>query len=250
MTFSTVSLRVFTAGVALAAACGLAACGGTTAGSAAPAPAPATVTVTASSSAASASTSARPGGDSSGSASTSVRPTRPSSTPSAEPSEFETVDPTVDVGTVDQATAVWLDTACTNLTTLLPVLLAVPTLDQTTTPVEEFRTAYRDYYATVADTALQVNGNLVGIDPPAVTDGPALHEAYQYYLKRLADITGSGSIAIDEATDIAGIQAVVEQIQFEIDGLSQEDIGLNSLSGAELQQYMKQIPACSEFVTS
>lgn len=244
MTLSTVSLRVFTAGVALVAACGLAACGGTTAGSAAPAPTPATVTVTAPSQAPA--TSSRPSTSAPDSVSSSARPSRPGSTTT----ELETADVTVDAGTVDQATAVWLDTACTDLTTLLPVLLAVPTLDQATTPLAEFRTAYRDYYATVADTALQVNGNLVQLDPPAVTDGQALHEGYQYYLKRLADITGSGSIAIDQAADIAGIQAVVEQIQFEVDGLSQEDIGLNSLSGAELQSFMRQIPSCSEFVTS
>lgn len=242
MKLSTVPLRALTAGVALAAACGLAACG-TTTGTASPAPAPATVTVTASSDAPA--TSARPTSSASTSAdSSSSRPSRPSTADAPAPDE--PADATVDVGTVDATTAVWLDTACTDLGTLLPALFAVPTLDEATTPVEQFRAAYRDYYANIADTALQINANLGQIDPPAVEGGQALHDGYQYFISRLADITGSGAIAIDSAADNAGIKAAVDQIQFEVESLSQEDIGLNSFSSPELQEYMKQVPSCAE----
>lgn len=248
MKLSTVPLRALTAGVALAAACGLAACG-TTAGTASPAPAPATVTVVASPSDAPA-TSTRPtsSAPSTSADSSSSRPTRPSSPQTSV--DDEPADATVQVGTVDATTAVWLDTACTDLGTLLPALFAVPTLDEATTPFEEFRTAYRDYYANVADTALQINANLGQIDPPAVEGGDALHDGYQYFISRLADITGSGAIAIDAATDNAGVKAAVDQIQFEVESLTQEDIGLNSFSSPELQEYMKQIPSCSELAGS
>ena len=246
MKLSTAPLRALTAGVALAAACGLAACG-TTAGTASPAPSPATVTVTASSeSDAPATSSARPtsSAPSTAAESSSSRPSRPSA-PDAS-TEDEPVEATVDAGTVDATTAVWLDTACTDLGTLLPALFAIPTLDEATTPVDEFRTAYRDYYANIADTALQINANLQQIDPPAVEDGDKLHEGYQYFITRLADITGSGAIAIDGAADNAAVKAAVDQIQFEVENLSQEDIGLNSFESPELQEYLKQIPSCSE----
>ena len=71
---------------------------------------------------------------------------------------------------------------------------------------------------------------------------------------RIARVMGrdfaENAIAIDAATDNAGVKAAVDQIQFEVESLTQEDIGLNSFSSPELQEYMKQIPSCSELAGS
>ena len=64
------------------------------------------------------------------------------------------------------------------------------------------------------------------LDPPSIDGGQALHDGYLNYLIGLADISGSGAIAIDEAPDAQAIADIVDQIEFETDQLGQADYGL------------------------
>ena len=53
------------------------------------------------------------------------------------------------------------------------------------------------------------------LDAPTIEGGQDLHDGYLSYLIQLADISGGGAIAIDDAPDADSIAAIVEQIQFE-----------------------------------
>jgi hypothetical protein len=117
--------------------------------------------------------------------------------------------------------------------------------------VEEFRTAYRDYYASLADTLLEMTGRLSQLDPPLIENGQALHDGYLQYLTKLADISGSGAIAIDEApADPQAIADIVEHIQFDTERLGESDLGLSGFKGEELQALMAQVPACADLLQS
>ncbi len=151
---------------------------------------------------------------------------------------------------LDATTELWLQTSCTDIGTLYAALFAVPTVDETA-PVEEFRTAYRDYYASLADTLLEITGRLSQLDPPQIQDGQALHDGYLQYLVKLADIAGSGSIAIDEApADAQAIADIVEHIEFDTERLGESDLGLADFRGEELQALMAQVPECHDLVES
>ena len=150
---------------------------------------------------------------------------------------------------LDATTAIWLQNSCTDVNTLFGALFAIPTVDETAT-LEEFRAAYRDYYASLADTLLEMTGRMVLLDPPTVDGGQALHDGYLNYLIGLADISGGGAIAIDEAPDAETIAAIVDQIEFETDQLGQADYGLADFQGAELQALMAQVPACEPLLAT
>ena len=94
----------------------------------------------------------------------------------------------VEPAALDATTAIWLQTSCTDITTLFGSLFAIPTVDETA-PVEEFRAAYVDYYSSLADTLLGMTDRLSALDPPTVEGGQALHDGYLNYLIQLADIT-------------------------------------------------------------
>ena len=126
---------------------------------------------------------------------------------------------------------------------------ACPTVDETA-PLEEFRIAYRDYYASLADTLLGMTERMSVLDPPTVDGGQALHDGYLTYLIGLADISGGGAIAIDAAPDADSIAAIVDQIQFETEQLGESDFGLADFQGAELQALMAQVPACQDLLAS
>jgi len=150
---------------------------------------------------------------------------------------------------LDATTAIWLQNSCTDVGTLFGVLFAVPTVDETAS-LEEFRASYRDYYASLDDTLLGMTARMSVLDAPTIEGGQQLHDGYLNYLIQLADISGSGAIAIDNAADADSIAAIVEQIQFETEQLGESDLGLAGFHGAELQDLMAQVPACQELLTS
>lgn len=228
--------RVFVAGLATLTVL-VVGCGSSVGGTAAPAP-----------NATTSATSATTTTDTTTSATTTSSSTTGSRTTRSTTTETTTTAETTTGAELDETTAVWLDTACSDLTVLLTTLFALPTVDATT-PFEDYRLAHRDYYATLADTVLEMIGRLDQVDPPTIDGGADLHDAYRYYLLRLADISGSGAIAIDGAEDIASVDALTEQIQFEMEQLGEEDLGLASFSGGELQEVMQQVPACEQVTT-
>jgi len=150
---------------------------------------------------------------------------------------------------LDAATAIWLQNSCTDINTLFGALFAIPTVDETAT-LEEFRAAYRDYYASLADTLLQMTERMAVLDPPTIVGGQALHDGYLNYLIALADLSASGAIAIDEAPDAQTIADLVDQIEFETEQLGQADYGLADFQGAELQDLMAQVPACAALLAT
>ena len=216
------------------------ACGSSTAGTAA-APTNATVSNAAVTSAPT--TSSQP----STSSSTS-RPTTPiEDTPVDDPSPVVIV---VEPDALDATTAIWLQNSCTDIGTLFGALFAVPTLDESA-PVEDYRLAYRDYYASLSDTLTEMSGRMAVLAPPTIEGGQALHDGYLTYLITLAGITGGGAIAIDEApADTASISAIVDQINVEIEALGQSDLGLADFQGDEIQALIEQVPACESLSAS
>jgi hypothetical protein len=150
---------------------------------------------------------------------------------------------------LDATTAIWLQNSCTDINTLFGALFAIPTVDETAS-LEEFRAAYRDYYASLSDTLLEMTGRMAVLDPPTIDGGQALHDGYLNYLIGLADVSGSGAVAIDEAPDAETIADIVDQIEFETDQLGQADYGLADFQGAELQALMAQVPACQALLAT
>lgn len=150
---------------------------------------------------------------------------------------------------LDATTAIWLQNSCTDINTLFGALFALPTVDETAS-LDEFRAAYRDYYASLADTLLEMTGRMAVLDPPTIDGGQALHDGYLNYLIGLADVSGSGAIAIDQAPDAQTIADIVDQIEFETDQLGQADYGLADFQGADLQALMAQVPACQALLAT
>ena len=189
------------------------------------------------------------------SASISAAPTSASSSsPSTTVDDSSvTFDPTVTVVVeptgVDATTVVWLQNSCTDLGTLFGALFALPSVDENA-PLEEFRTAYRDYYASLADTILEMTDRMTLLDPPNVDGGQALHDGYLTYLIGLADINAGGAIAIDAAPDAESIVAIVDQIDFETQQLGESDFGLADFQSADLQAAMAEVPACQDLLAS
>jgi len=188
---------------------------------------------------------------SSQSSSSSSATSRPSTsiedTPIDDPS---TVVVVVQPEELDATTAIWLQNSCTDIGTLFGALFAIPTVDENA-PVEDYRVAYRDYYASLSDTLTEMAGRMAVLDPPTIKGGQALHDGYLTYLITLAGITGGGAVAIDEApADTASISAIVDQIGVEIDQLGQSDLGLADFQGAEIQSLIEQVPACDSLSAS
>jgi hypothetical protein len=184
--------------------------------------------------------------------SSSAAPTSPASVTLIDDSSVaDPGTPTIDVqpAELDATTGIWLQNSCTDVGVLFASLFAIPTVGETA-PLEEFRAAYRDYYAALADTALGITDRMSRLDPPTIEGGQALHDGYLTYLTGLADIAAGGAIAIDVAPDAASIAAIVEQIEFETDQLGQSDNGLADFQGQELQALMAQIPACQDLLVS
>ena len=163
----------------------------------------------------------------------------------SEPTVTIVVEPT----TPDATTTIWLQNSCADVGTLFAALFAVPTVDETA-PIDDYRGAYRDYYAALADTILGMTERMAPLDPPTIEDGQALHDGYLTYLIQLADIAGSGAIAIDEAVDAESIAAIIDQIDFEIERLGESDLGLADFQGEELQALMTAVPECADLVTT
>ena len=226
------------------------ACGTSIAGSAAPA---STVSTTSASSSASTTAPATGSTTAPTTSSPSSSVTHSSPAPSSEQStsgDDSTVTIVVEPAALDATTAVWLHTSCTDITALFASLFAIPTVDETA-PVEDFRAAYVGYYASLADTLLGMTDRLSVLDPPTVEGGQALHDGYLNYLIQLADITASGALAISDApADVDSVGAVVEQIQFETEQLSEVDLGLSDFQGDQLQELMSQVPACQQLLNT
>lgn len=222
---------------------------------AAPTPGTASAGAAAASSPASASSTSSSTSPSTTSASSSAAPTSASSSsPSTTVDDSSvTFDPTVTVVVeptgVDATTVVWLQNSCTDLGTLFGALFALPSVDENA-PLEEFRTAYRDYYASLADTILEMTDRMTLLDPPNVDGGQALHDGYLTYLIGLADINAGGAIAIDAASDAETIVAIVDQIDFETQQLGESDFGLADFQSADLQAAMAEVPACQDLLAS
>ena len=179
------------------------------------------------------------------------RPASPSPATIEESSvpDPQTVTLVVQPADLDATTAIWLQNSCTDVGTFLGVLFAIPTVDETAT-LEEFRAAYRDYYASLADTLIDMTQRMSVLDAPTIEGGQDLHDGYLNYLIQLADISGGGAIAIDDAPDADSIAAIVEQIQFETEQLGDSDFGLADFHGAELHDLMTQVPACQQLLAS
>ena len=226
------------------------ACGTSIAGSAAPA---SSVSTTSASSSASSTAPATGSTTAPATSSPSSSVTHSSPAPSSEQStsgDDSTVTIVVEPAALDATTAVWLHISCTDITALFASLFAIPTVDETA-PVEDFRAAYVDYYASLADTLLGMTDRLSVLDPPTVEGGRALHDGYLNYLIQLADITASGALAISDApADVDSVGAVVEQIQFETEQLSEGDLGLSDFQGDQLQELMSRVPACQQLLTA
>jgi hypothetical protein len=195
------------------------------------------------------------------SSASSVPATTSSSSSSSQPSSSSSVadpsteidEPTVTVvvdgSALDATTAIWLDNSCTDVSTLLGALFAYPTLDDSATD-DEYRTAYTTYYASLTDTLLEMTGRMGELDAPTIDGGQDLHDGYLAYLIGLADITGGGSVAIDAAAVRESIDAIIEQINFEIEQLGQSDHGLSDFQGEELQALMAQVPSCASLLNT
>ena len=93
--------------------------------------------------------------------STSSSPTSSASIEDSSVADPATVTLVVQPAGLDATTAIWLQNSCTDIGTLFGVLFALPTVDETAT-LEEFRAAYRDYYASLADTLLGMTAAHVG----------------------------------------------------------------------------------------
>ncbi|MGS0686687.1 hypothetical protein ACVBEQ_16335 [Nakamurella sp. GG22] len=253
---STILKRGIAAGALLSVAVLTVGCATPTAGTASVGVVAATAAVTSSSPAAS-STSSSPSPATTASSSSSSSSSSSDDSATALPTltdDSSVPDPGTDSPAdpveVDATTALWLENSCTDLGTLFAALFALPTIDETA-PVEDFRAAYRDYYASLADTLLGMTERLAQLDPPQIEGGQALHDGYLQYLIQLADISGSGAIAIDEApADPQAIADIVEHIQFDTERLGEGDFGLSDFQGEELQALMAQIPACAELMNS
>ena len=221
------------------------ACGSSTTGSAAPAS-----TVSSTSASGSATTQAStPASSTSSPSSVTSSSIAPSSEQPASDDD-STVTIIVEPAALDATTAIWLQTSCTDVTTLFGSLFALPAVDETAS-VEDFRAAYLDYYSSLADTLLGMTNRLSALDPPTVDGGRALHDGYLNYLIQLADITASGAVAISDApADVDSIGAVIEQIEFQTEQLSQGDVGLSDFQGEDLQELMTQVPACQQLLTT
>jgi len=219
------------------------ACGTTTAGSAAPlAPSTGPSPTGASSSV---TTTASTAG--SAAPSVTVAPSTASSQQSPS-SDDPTVTVVVEPAALDATTAIWLQTSCTDIDTLLMSLFAIPTVGQDAS-VEEFRAAYVDYYASLADTLQGMTERLSALDAPTIEGGQVLHDGYLNYLIQLGDLTASGALAISDApADAESIGAVIEQIQFETEQLSEGDFGLSDFQGDGVQELMSQVPACRQLL--
>ena len=189
------------------------------------------------------------------SSSSSSAPATSSSTSSARPSDRTTAadDPTVTVvvepAELDATTQAWLENSCTDLGTLLGALFAVPTVDDTATD-EQYRDAYVTYYADLTDTLLAMTERMNALDAPNVAGGQDLHDGYLAYLNDLSSISLGAAVIIQQAPDRASVDAAVEQVNAEIEQLSQSDYGLSDFQGEELQALMAQVPACSELLTT
>jgi hypothetical protein len=183
------------------------------------------------------------------SSSAEAGPTSSASIEDSSVADPATVTLVIQPAGLDATTAIWLQNSCTDVDTLFGVLFAIPTVDETAS-LEEFRAAYRDYYASLADTLLGMTDRMSVLDAPTIDGGQELHDGYLSYLIQLADISGSGAIAIDDAPDADSIGAIVEQIQFETEQLGDSDLGLAEFRGAELQDLMTQVPACQELLAS
>lgn len=152
-----------------------------------------------------------------------------------------------DLPTLDADTELWLTTACTDMGGLIGLMLNVPLTEPAY--YEDYRIAWRDYYATLADNLLVMIGTIDTLTPPAVTDGAALHDGYRLYLASLADLAGNGAIVIDSADpDEASVTLAVDQVTNEMQDLGNQDFGLDDFEGDELRALMTQIPACAEMV--
>jgi len=190
-------------------------------------------------------------------AATPTAVTTTAATTTAEPTTIDDtsvpVEPTVTIvvepTALDATTVVWLQNSCTDIGTLFGALFALPIVDETA-PLEEFRAAYRDYYASLADTILGMTERMTLLDPPSVEGGQALHDGYLTYLIGLADINAGGAIAIDVAPDAESIAAIIDQIDFETEQLGQSDFGLADFQSAELQAVMAEVPACQDLLAS
>jgi len=163
-------------------------------------------------------------------------------------SDDPTVTVVVEPAALDATTAIWLQTSCTDIDTLLMSLFAIPTVGQDAS-VEEFRAAYVDYYASLADTLQGMTARLSALDAPTIEGGQVLHDGYLNYLIQLGDLTASGALAISDApADAESIGAVIEQIQFETEQLSEGDFGLSDFQGDGVQELMSQVPACRQLL--
>ncbi len=239
------SIAVFTVGCATPTA-GTASVGSAAVTAASPTPSDATAVSPMSSP----STTSSPSSSESSSESSTESSSESSSSPVTSVPATDDSSISVEPIDLDATTQAWLETSCSDIGTLYATLFAAPTVDETA-PVEQFRTAYRDYYASLADTVLGMTGRLSQLDPPQIADGQALHDGYLQYLTKLADIAGSGAIAIDEApADPQAIADIIEHIQFDTERLGESDLGLGGFQGDELRSLMAQVPACKDLLES
>ncbi|MTD13055.1 hypothetical protein GIS00_03725 [Nakamurella sp. YIM 132087] len=191
------------------------------------------------------------------SAPTSEAPTQEPTTdpsteePTTDPSTEEpsTEEPTGSpIGDIDPDLAAWATNMCTDMGGLLATVFAYPTLTSDT-PLGEYRQAFVDYYANVAQAASTALGNAQAGHAPDVQGGEEIHQAFITYLTALADISGNGAILVSEATDVASVDAAVQQISQEIGDLGDADFGIEDGSYPELQAAVETVPACTDMVS-
>ena len=195
------------------------------------------------------STSSAPSSSASSSSTQSSSHSSSPTTSASTPSDDATVTVVVDPAELDATTAIWLQTSCTDIGTLVGSLFAVPSVDGTATD-EQYRDAYVTYYSDLTDTLLAMTDRLNALDAPTFAGGQDLHDGYLAYLDDLSSITLGAAVIIQSAPDRASIDAAIDQINTEIEQLGQSDYGLSDFQSEDLQALMAQVPACQGLLTT
>lgn len=176
-------------------------------------------------------------------------PTRPSNQTSRPTTTIEVDDPTVVAADLDATTEAWLANSCTDVQTLIAALFAYPTVDGTASD-EEYRDAYVEYYSALTDTLFDMTDRMSALDAPNIPGGQDLHDGYTAYLDDLSSITLGAAVLIQSAPDRASVDAAIEQVNAEIEQLQNSDYGLSDFQSDELQELMAQVPACEPLLNS
>ena len=178
----------------------------------------------------------------------------PSISPTAEPTDAIDATATIERGdtsqnpesTGDPATTAWVGGICGGMGRVMGELVdGRPHLSDDAS-VSTLRRAMVDYYALSAKTAAAAYDDSQSLEPPNVTDGPAIHQAYQDFVGGLRDIFTDASISMARTADVSAIEAINDKVDQRITTMGTDNTALQAMSGGELAALAKTIPACKD----